>query len=176
MTFDTGGSRPSLPSNAPRRSSPLSSASKPWGGYHGENVSIGEIAAPWPCVDVLNQPPGPIYPSPYAWSTTQSTLSTYILVCEEGCTSHSDDVHEAVAMLQAYRSTANQLSPGHWSPETGAWVPGQSSTNAGGGRFWSTSGNPQGLVHPSMSQPMQNSDLLTTCMSPLLFAFKTSPR
>ncbi|KAK0614029.1 hypothetical protein B0T14DRAFT_293150 [Immersiella caudata] len=155
----------------PRRGSPLSSPAKPWPGHFSGEISIGEIPAPWPGVDFPNQPPGSIHPSPYAWSTTQNTLSTYILVCEDGCTSHSHDVHEAVAMLRAYRSTASQVSPGNWSPESGGWGAGQVAPGATAGGYWPE--HPSELIHPHMPQPVRNEDLLTTYVK-LISQFKAS--
>lgn len=116
---------------------------------------------------------GDLGSSSYSWSTAPSVLSTLILACEDDCTAHSGDVHDAVRMLRAYRSVANNPlpSPGNWSPGVSGWP--MTSQPPGGG-YWPMASPVQELAQLPVPPTLQNSELLTTCTSCVVIPFLSS--
>lgn len=85
-----------------------------------------------------------------------------IIGCEEGCTSHSDEVHDAIRTLHAYRPGQNHWTSPGWAPQS-AWtlVPAMSP---GASNFsWPVPGPAQPLIPVPAAQAMQNSELLSIC-------------
>ncbi len=153
------GNYPPIPLRLP---SPLSSS---WGGGNDEDAD--ETAALLSGIEPFSPPPGSASMEPYAWSTSKTALTTYILACEEGCTAHSAKVHEAVGMLRAYRSAAEQLAQVNWSPAATTWAAPQIPSPGGGGGVWHIPGSPsqQLAPHLPMAPTIQNHELLVTCTS-----------
>lgn len=141
--------------------SPLTS---PWS--HRGSGKMGDSFPPWPGLDVMGQPSTPPSPGQYAWSTDVSSISMCILACQEGCTSHSDEVHDAIRTLRAYRST-----PGHWAGGnrtlgSNTWTLAPAALPDADGIAWPLASLSPELPHHPVPQTMQNSELLSICMYP----------
>ncbi|KAK0719499.1 hypothetical protein B0H67DRAFT_599232 [Lasiosphaeris hirsuta] len=120
---------------------------------------------------VSNQSPGGSpSPQPYAWSTSKTALTTYVIACEKGCTQHSEFVHDAVKMLRAYRPVPGSAGQDSWRPEASTW----SMAPPDSGRVsWSMAGPGQELAHLPIPQTMQNHELLVIYVK-LISQFKAS--
>lgn len=134
---------------------PTSPGSSSWGRRPGD-----EVLPRWSPAESSSQSPGPTSPIPYYWSTSRSSLTSHVLSCENGCTSHSQDVHEAIAMLQAYPSTASRVDLAGWGPAPlGPWQ----SSSGGMAGSWGTPGTSPELMPIPVARTMQDSELLATC-------------
>lgn len=152
----------SLCSPLPPQHSPLVS---PWGGQrHGENAD--GAASSWPGFDIFALPPTPSLAGQYAWSTDQQTLSMAITACEEGCTSHSDEVHNAIQTLKAYGSVQGHwTTASNWGQEHSAWTLVPAVPPEPGTLSWPIEVPGQGLGRMPAPQVMQNEELLAVCKS-----------
>lgn len=122
---------------------------------------------PWPGFGFFGQPSpaAPVTPpGQYAWSTDHEIISMSILACEEGCTSHSEDVHDAIRTLRAYRAVPNHhLAIGGWNAGAYAWTMVPTAMPGAGDIQWPVATPAQELVHLPVPQTMQNAELLSTC-------------
>jgi hypothetical protein len=137
----------------------------PWGQQrNGEGVGGG--VSGWPGFDIFALPPTPSLAGQYAWSTDQQTLSMTISACEEGCTSHSDEVHNAIRTLQAYGSVQNHwTTSSNWSQDYSAWTLVPAVPPETGAISWPVEAPGQGLGRMPAPQVMQDDELLTVCES-----------
>lgn len=148
------------PLRLPPQQSPLLS---PWGQQQSPNV--GDVFSNWPGFGFLGQPPS----SPggqYPWSTDQQTLSMCIVACGDGCTAHSDEVHDAIRTLNAYRPTHSQWANNSWVPADSAWTLVPTVPVDPGGIPWpGPGGEAEEYVQMPVAQAMQNTELLSVCTS-----------
>ncbi len=142
--------------------SPL--ASSPWS--HRGSEDMGDSFTHWPGFDVVGQSSTPASTGQYAWSTEPSNISMCILPCEDGCTSHSDEVHGAIRALRAHRPTPSQWASGNWSSGGQAWTLAPAMLPDAGNIAWPFASHTPELAHLPVAQPMQNSELLSICMYP----------
>lgn len=99
-----------------------------------------------------------------------------VLGCEEGCTAHSDEVHDAIRMLRGYRSTPSYWASHSWSMGGHAWTMmpaglpgggggGGGGESGGGGIPWPVRSPDQELARLPVAQTMQDTELLSICTS-----------
>ncbi|KAL2128387.1 hypothetical protein VTI74DRAFT_9257 [Chaetomium olivicolor] len=133
----------------------------PW-PQQQSSQDVGDIFSNWPGFGFLGQPASPSSPGgEYSWSTDQQRLSMCIVACEEGCTSHSGEVHDAIRTLHAYRSTRSQWANNSWVAGDSAWTLVPTVPVDPAGIPWPVPGESQDYVQIPVTQPMQNSDLLS---------------
>jgi hypothetical protein len=128
---------------------------------------VNEILSGWLGFNFLDHqnssmpPPSTVQ---YAWSTDQHSLSIRINACEDGCTAHSDEVHEAIQLLLAYQSPPISWANSNWIPGyNSAWTLVPTVPASACGISWPLADLAQELVPMPVSQPMQNSDLISIC-------------
>ncbi|KAK0728721.1 hypothetical protein B0T26DRAFT_768424 [Lasiosphaeria miniovina] len=120
-----------------------------------------------------------VSPQNYAWSTSQSSLLTYIIACEDDCNLHSDAVHETVQMLRAYRPVPDHFANtggsnrNSWNPETNAWAMPSEMPPSGVSPLWPMASPAQELSHIPLPHTMQNTELLSVYVK-LISQFKAS--
>jgi hypothetical protein len=144
----------------------------PW-GYQRNSQDVGEMLPNWPAFDAFGRSPTTT-PTPtststgqYAWTTDQQSLSMSFIACEDGCTAHSDEVHEAIRTLTAYRSNQNQWASS-WTQGHSAWSMVPNMSPAAGNIPWPVADPTQELGQMPVPQPMQNAELLSVCKSSFL--------
>ena len=138
----------------------------PWGQQQRNGEDVDGVVPGWPGFDIFTLPPTPNLAGQYAWSTDQQTLSMAISACEEGCTSHSDEVHNAIQTLQAYGPVRNQwTSSSNWSQDYSAWTLVPAVPPEPGTISWPVEVPAQGLGRMPVPQIMQDEELLTVCKS-----------
>jgi hypothetical protein len=103
-------------------------------------------------------------PEQYAWSTDQQSLSTSVIACHDGCTLHSNEVHEAIQLLHEYRPT--QAGSNGWTPGYSSWtlVPAM-PVQEPGGIPWPVANARGEVVQPPVARVMGDTELLTICKS-----------
>ncbi|KXX74417.1 Oleate activated transcription factor 3 [Madurella mycetomatis] len=149
--------------------SPLPS---PWNQHSSRDA--GEMPARRPGFDTPGHSLTTSSPSAYAWSTDRGNLATLISSCDDGCTSHSDEIHDAVRTLRVYRPTSMPWPSDGWSSESNTWTvspvlpPGDV-----GGVPWPVANPAQELVHLPVAQTMKNAELLSIYVK-LISQFKAS--
>lgn len=118
----------------------------------------------WPGYDPFGQPPTPVSTAQYAWNTDQQSLSMSVIGCDEGCTSHSDEVHDAIRTLQACRSPIHNLwASSNWTLGHSAWTLAPTMYPEPGGISWPVAGSGPGLVQVPVTQAMGDAELLSIC-------------
>ncbi|EAQ92261.1 hypothetical protein CHGG_00496 [Chaetomium globosum CBS 148.51] len=84
-----------------------------------------------------------------------------ITACEEGCTSHSDEVHNAIQTLKAYGSVQGHwTTASNWGQEHSAWTLVPAVPPEPGTLSWPIEVPGQGLGRMPAPQVMQNEELL----------------
>jgi hypothetical protein len=150
-----------------RQPSPLPSS---WVKRHGENV--GEIVVRWSGVDVMTQLPASS-PQPghgYSNSLLQNTgglAPGMSMLCEEGCTVHSEAIHDAVKLLRAYHAIPDRFffnNGGTWNPNNTWTMTWEIPPGSGGSGLWPLASPAQELVHLPIAPTAQNAELLRLCM------------
>ncbi|GAB1313810.1 hypothetical protein MFIFM68171_04020 [Madurella fahalii] len=151
--FDTEIFRhPSLPQ--------ISSLASPWSQRSSQDVE--KTLTRWPGFDVLNHSPTTSSPSTYAWSTEPGNLAAFAPSCDDGCTLHSDEIHDAVRTLRAYRPTSRPWPGGSWDLEGNVWTVAPALSPGGVGSIpWPVANPAQELAHLPVAQTMQNAELLS---------------
>ncbi|KAK3301447.1 uncharacterized protein B0H64DRAFT_370561 [Chaetomium fimeti] len=115
----------------------------------------------WPGFNLFTLPPTPSLPGQYAWSTDQQTLSMVITTCVEGCTSHSDEVHNAIRTLQAYGPVQHHWTArSNWTQEHSAWTLVPAVSPEPGTISWPVGVSAQGLGGMPVMQTMRDEELL----------------
>jgi hypothetical protein len=118
----------------------------------------------WPGYDLFGQSPTMSSTEEYGWSTDQQSLSMSVIGCDEGCTSHSNEVHEAIRTLQACRSPIhNQWASSNWTLGYSAWSLAPAMYPEPGGISWPVADPDQVLVQVPVTQPMGDAELLMIC-------------
>ncbi|KAH6844926.1 hypothetical protein B0I37DRAFT_392272 [Chaetomium sp. MPI-CAGE-AT-0009] len=84
-----------------------------------------------------------------------------ITTCEEGCTSHSDEVHDAIRILRAYGPVQNHWTTrSDWTQEHSAWPLVPAVAPEPGTISWPVGASGQGLDGMPVMQAMQDEELL----------------
>jgi len=123
----------------------------------------------------MTQMPASTSPLPYAWSTNQDNESPGGFSCDESCRAHSDVVHDAAKLLQAYHTIPGRFLSGHWNPDNTIWASAVSENVATdpGGTFWPLPISTQGYVQAPAPQSMQTADLMRVYVK-LICQYKAS--
>lgn len=133
---------------------------------HGD---AGSNLSGWPSFCLSEQPSSsaPALAGQYSWSTDQQCLSMSITACQDGCTSHSAEVHHAIRTLQAYRSAQDGWSSTSWSQgqEISAWTLVPAVFTEPDSLSWPISDVVQGLGRTLSARTMPNQELLMVCKS-----------
>ncbi len=153
--FDEALRRPSVPQPSPHLS--------PW-GHQGNSEDVGDILSNWPGCDFLGRSLTPTSAGQYTWSTDQQSNFVSIMGCVEGCTAHSDEVHDAIRTLHAYRTGQNQWTGSSWAPYS-AWTLVPSMPPDPSGFPWPLANPGQEILQVPVAQAMQTSELLSICES-----------
>ncbi|KAK3941271.1 oleate activated transcription factor 3 [Diplogelasinospora grovesii] len=168
-----GVQNPLLPLRQP---SPLPSS---WVKRHGENV--GEIVVRWSGVDVMTQLPAPSPQSGHGYSNsslenTGGLTPGMPMLCEEGCTVHSEAIHDAVKLLRAYHAIPDRFffnNGGTWNPNNTWTMTWEIPPGSGGSGLWPLASPAQELVHLPIAPTAQNAELLRLYVK-LISPFKAS--
>ncbi|KAK3378612.1 hypothetical protein B0H63DRAFT_525829 [Podospora didyma] len=146
---------------------------------------MGEIMGRWSGMGLMSpRSTSPVSPRQYAWSTDPRWLSTYIIACDEGCTRHSEMVHDAVRTLRDYRTAPETFAGGgaggsgsSWDPQTNSWTMAQEvspgSVAGSSTTLWPVASPAQDLAPLPLPPTMQNAELLGIYVK-LLSQFKAS--
>ncbi|KAK3901686.1 oleate activated transcription factor 3 [Staphylotrichum tortipilum] len=129
----------------------------PWNPQPQNSEDVGDLL--WPGFDFFGQSPTPTLTAQHAWSADQQSLFTSIIGCEEGCTSHSEDVHDAIRILHAYRPGQSQWAGNSWAPAS-AWTLVPAMSFGTSGLSWPGADLAQDLVSAPVVRVMPNSELL----------------
>ncbi|KAL2261452.1 hypothetical protein VTK26DRAFT_4143 [Humicola hyalothermophila] len=129
---------------------------------HHDNDALGEaLLAQWPHFGAPDPSSSPVLPRQYSWSTDQETIAMCVLGCKEGCTAHSEEVHDAIRMLRGYRSTPSYWASQNLSPGGHAWTMMPAGLPGAGGIPWPVPGPDQDLARLPVAHTMQDAELLS---------------
>jgi hypothetical protein len=119
----------------------------------------------WPGFDTFGHSPIPSSNEQYAWSTDQHSLSMSVIACEDGCTVHSDEVHDAIQMMHTYRSTQRHWGSNGWTSGYSAWTLVPAMSLEPGGIMWPVAEPSPGFVQTPVLPAMQDGEILAICKS-----------
>ncbi|KAK4121042.1 hypothetical protein N657DRAFT_683159 [Parathielavia appendiculata] len=152
--------------------------SPPWGEsqQRGSQDAADAMLSNWPGFDVFGRDPAPTSTSSaeqqqYSWTTDQQSLSMCFIACEDGCTAHSDEVHDAIRSLNAYHVGSHQ---NHWAGGSNTWatqgysawtlVPDVAPAAVVANNMnmpWLVADPTQDLVQVPVTRPMTDAELLS---------------
>jgi hypothetical protein len=152
---------------SPRHLSPLPSQ------WAGSPFQEGGDVIRWSGIDLLTQFPPSTCPEPqwsFPWpSPSGSSVSFGPPACVDGCTSHSDEAHAAMRLLQSPEVMRDPFLSDGWQPDSNiapeSWFSLPDGQVSPGGSPWPAAASPvQGrLSLPTTGPTEQNPDLLKIC-------------